>query len=123
MRNNEFTSRTEFIAPLDNMLWDRKLIKRVFNYDYKWEIYTPVVQRKYGHYVLPVLSGDRFIGRIELVNDKKLKQLIVKNFWFEDDIAGKDKFTDTIHDCLKRFSEFNKCESIKFECQIGNISK
>jgi len=121
--NKGFKGRTEFIAPLDNMLWDRKLIKKIFNFDYKWEIYTPIVQRKYGHYVLPVLSGERFIGRIELVNDKKLKQLIVKNFWFEDDIADKDRFTDTIHDCLKRFSVFNKCETIKFVFQIGNILK
>lgn len=123
LSNKKFKGRTEFIAPLDNLLWDRKLIKRIFDFEYKWEIYTPVVQRKYGHYVLPVLFGERFIGRIELVNDKKTKQLIVKNFWFEDDIADKDIFTNAIHDCLKRFSKFNKCETIKFECQIGNISK
>ena len=55
-----------------------------------------LLRRKYGHYVLPVLSGDRFIGRIEIVNDKKLKQLIVKNFWFEDDIVGQDKFAENI---------------------------
>ncbi|MBU3143232.1 DNA glycosylase AlkZ-like family protein [Clostridium sp. CF012] len=119
LRDNEFKWRTEFIAPLDNMLWDRKLIKVIFNFDYKWEIYTPTLQRKYGHYVLPVLSGERFIGRIEIVNDKKLKQLIVKNFWFEDDIVNPDKFVENIYDCIKRFSEFNNCEEIKLECQIG----
>jgi len=117
--NNEFKCRTEFIAPLDNMLWDRKLIKVIFGFDYKWEIYTPIAQRKYGHYVLPVLSGDRFIGRIEIVNDKKLKLLIVKNFWFEDDIINPDKFTGNIQDCIKRFSKFNNCEEIKLECEIG----
>ena len=119
LHDNEFKWRTEFIAPLDNMLWDRKLIKMIFNFDYKWEIYTPTLQRKYGHYVLPVLSGDRFIGRIEIVNDKKLKQLIVKNFWFEDDIVNPDKFVENIYDCIKRFSKFNNCEDIKLECQIG----
>lgn len=117
--NNEFFCRTEFIAPLDNMLWDRKLIKMIFNFDYKWEIYTPVLQRKYGHYVLPVLSGERFIGRIEIVNDKKLKQLIVKNLWLEDDIVSKDKITEYIYDCIKRFSKFNNCKEIILECEIG----
>ena len=76
-------------------------------------------QRKYGHYVLPVLSGDRFIGRIEIVNDKKLKQLIVKNFWFEEDIVKHDKYNEDIYDCITRFSVFNECEGIKVECEIG----
>ena len=119
LSDNEFKCRTEFIAPLDNMLWDRKLIKVIFDFDYKWEIYTPISQRKYGHYVLPVLSGDRFIGRIEIVSDKKLKQLIVKNFWFEDDIVIHDKFAENINDCITRFSKFNNCEEIKLECEIG----
>ena len=119
LRNNEFAFRTEFIAPLDNMLWDRKLIKLIFDFEYKWEIYTPVAVRKYGHYVLPILSGDRFIGRIEIVNDKKLKELIVKNFWFEEDIVSGDSFYESIYECLTRFSKFNECETIKLECELG----
>jgi len=115
LSNTVFPRRTEFIAPLDNMLWDRKLIKKIFDFEYKWEIYTPIAERKYGYYVLPVLCGDRFIGRIEIVNDKKLKQLIVKNFWFEDAVANNNEFNDDIYDCLKRFSNFNNCESIKLE--------
>jgi uncharacterized protein YcaQ len=119
VNGNELIGRTEFIAALDNILWDRKLIKKIFEFDYKWEIYTPVVERKYGYYVLPVLSGDSFIGRIEAVNDKKLKQLIVKNFWFEENMAYKDRPNVKIHDCLERFARFNKCENIKLECEIG----
>lgn len=121
LSNSEVEYRTEFIAALDNMLWDRKLIKKIFNFEYKWEIYTPIALRKYSYYVLPVLSGDRFIGRIEVINDKKLKQLIVKNFWFEEDIANQDSFKESIYDCLKRFSEFNQCESIKIECKEFTI--
>lgn len=119
IKNNEFKHRTEFIAPLDNMLWDRKLIKVIFDFDYKWEIYTPVAQRKYGHYVLPALSGDRFIGRIEIVKDKKLKEIIVKNFWFEEDIVNRDTLYESIYDCLTRFSKFNECETIRLECELG----
>ena len=120
LSNSKFQNRTEFIAALDNILWDRKLIKVIFDFDYKWEIYTPVTKRKYGHYVLPVLSGEWFIGRIEIVNDKKTKQLIVKNFWLEDGMEINDKLYENINDCLKRFSEFNDCETIKLECKMGN---
>ena len=49
--------RLEFLAPLDPMLWDRKLIEAVWGYRYSWEIYTPVVKRKYGYYVLPRAEG------------------------------------------------------------------
>ncbi|MGH4138208.1 DNA glycosylase AlkZ-like family protein [Clostridium sp.] len=118
LNNNDFVGRTEFIAPLDNMLWDRKLIKLIFNFEYKWEIYTPIVKRKFGHYVLPVLSGDRFTSRIEIVNDKKTKQLIVKNLWLEEDFNNSDISTEDINECLKRFSGFNNCEQIKIQCKI-----
>ncbi|WP_281418883.1 hypothetical protein [Clostridium lacusfryxellense] len=42
--------------------------------------------------------------------------LIVKNIWYEDDIDNPDSFNENIYECLKRFSIFNKCESIKMEC-------
>ena len=63
----KFEPRTEFLAPLDAMLWDRKLIEALFGFAYRWEIYTPAEKRSYGHYVLPVLRGERFAGRIEAV--------------------------------------------------------
>lgn len=112
LSNNNFVRRTEFIAPLDNMLWDRKLIEKIFNFEYRWEIYTPINKRKYGYYVLPVLLGDSFIGRIEVVNDRKLKQLIVKNLWLEDTINIHNALKENINDCLERFASFNNCQSI-----------
>lgn len=119
---DEFQKRVEFIAPLDNMIWDRRLIKEIFNFEYKWEIYTPIAERKYGYYILPVLYGDTFIGRIEVINDKKLKQLVVKNFWLEDNIIKDDILEDKIQDCLNRFANFNNCESIRIDCEISSSS-
>lgn len=78
--------RCEFIAPLDNLMWDRNLIKAIFDFAYKWEIYTPKEERKYGYYVLPILYGDRFVGRIEAVYSKKEKRLDVRNIWYEPGI-------------------------------------
>lgn len=112
LENPKLKERTELIAPLDNMLWDRKLIKAIFNFEYKWEIYTPEVQRKYGYYVLPILSGDRFIGRAEIVNDRKSKQLFVKSIWLEDGIRHTKKLESDLNKCLKRFAKFNECTSI-----------
>ena len=99
--------RCELIAPLDNMMWDRNLIKALFDFDYKWEIYTPVPQRKYGYYVLPVLYGERFAGRVEAVYDKKAKKLTVKNLWYEPTVKPTEKLKTKITAALNRLEKFN----------------
>jgi uncharacterized protein YcaQ len=52
-----------FLAPLDNLMWDRDLIEKLFDFKYTWEVYVPKAKRKYGYYVLPILYGDEIIGR------------------------------------------------------------
>ena len=99
--------RCEFIAALDNMMWDRNLIKAIWNFDYKWEIYTPTAQRKYGYYVLPILYGENLIGRIEMVFDKKTKKLEVKNLWYEDGFKVTKKIESAVESSIKRFEKFS----------------
>jgi hypothetical protein len=109
-----FRGRTELIAALDSMLWDRKLIKAVFDFDYKWEIYTPAEQRKYGYYVLPLLSGERFIGRAELLCDRKADTLIVKNLWFEDGVKAGTKLKKELQRCFSRFQRFHGLKNLNY---------
>jgi uncharacterized protein YcaQ len=71
------------LAPLDNLLWDRELILQLFGFQYRWEVYKPVLEREYGYYVLPLLYGDRFIGRIEPVMNKKSGILTIVRWWWE----------------------------------------
>ncbi len=105
--------RCEFLAPLDPFMWDRKLINKLFNFHYSWEIYTPEVKRKYGYYVLPIIYGENFIGRIEAVNDRKNKTLVVKNIWFEENIKITKKAEKSVNSAIKRFAKFNECNNIK----------
>ena len=104
--------RCEFLAPLDCMLWDRKLIRALFDFDYTWEIYTPAAKRKFGYYTLPVLYGDRFVGRIEAVSDTKSNTLLVKNLWVEDGVRKTKKMARAIDMRIKRFAKFNECGQI-----------
>ena len=69
------------LAPLDNLLWDRDRLDDLWGFNYRWEVYTPVAKRRYGHYVVPVMHGERFVGRIELRADKTLSELRVDNLW------------------------------------------
>lgn len=102
--------RCEFIAPLDNLLWDRKLIKELFNFEYTWEIYTPEEKRKFGYYVLPILYGDEFIGRIEAIYTKKTKELVVKNIWYEPSVKITKTHQTLITKQLKKLERMNQEE-------------
>ena len=106
-------SRLEFLAPLDPMLWDRKLIEAVWGYQYSWEIYTPAVKRKYGYYVLPVLFGDRFVGRIEPKADRKTNALTVQNVWLEPGVRKTKKLSGQIDKAAQRLARMNDCDYVQ----------
>ncbi|MDF2904684.1 MAG: hypothetical protein K0R34_5 [Herbinix sp.] len=111
----DYKSRTELLAPLDCMLWDRKLIKELFDFEYKWEIYTPEADRKYGYYVLPVLMGDRLKARVEVIALSKKKTLVVKNIWLEQGIRPTKKLYDELDRSFKRFMKFHGCKELIYE--------
>ena len=60
-----------FLAPLDPFVWDRDFLRRLYGFDYIWEVYVPEKKRRWGYYVLPILFGDRLVGRIEPRIDRK----------------------------------------------------
>lgn len=110
-----YKERIELLAPLDCMLWDRKLIRELFDFDYKWEIYTPEAERKYGYYVLPVLLGDRLIGRVEVVALTKKKILTVKHIWLEQGIRPTKKLSGELGRCFERFMKFHGLQELIYE--------
>ena len=96
----------QFIAPLDNLIWDRGLIKELFNFEYTWEVYTPAVKRKFGYYVLPVLYKNQFIARFEPEPNRGKTPLQIKNWWWEPDIKITEEMISAISDAFERFSKF-----------------
>jgi uncharacterized protein YcaQ len=118
LEGSPYKGRTELIAALDNMLWDRKLIKELFGFDYKWEIYTPQEQRKYGYYVLPVLRGEQFLGRCEVISDSKQKALVIKNVWLEPGIKPTKKLMEEFDKCFRRFMKFHELKEMIYSNEI-----
>ena len=104
-------ARLEFLAPLDPMLWDRKLIEALWDYKYSWEIYTPPAKRKFGYYVLPILYGSRFIGRIEAAADRKAAVLRVKNVWYEDGVRTTKRLSAALDKAVERLAKLNGCDN------------
>ena len=102
--------RTELIAPLDSFLWDRAQIEALFDFSYRWEIYTPAAKRQYGYYVLPVLQGERLCGRVECLRDRKQNLLRVPRFWPE---KGAKIDRRALRRALKRLASLNGVEKLE----------
>lgn len=115
LQNPELKFRCELIAPLDNLIWDRKLISELFGFDYTWEIYTPAIKRKFGYYVLPLLYGESLIGRAEVIAERKTGTLIVKNIWYENGIQPTKQLRTAMNHCFQHFALFNGCGTISTE--------
>ena len=105
--------RMSLIAPLDPLLWDKALIRALWDFSYSWEIYTPAVKRKYGYYTLPILYGDRFVGRIEAIPDRKEGILQVKGLWWEPGIRRTKAMDAALKRTLGGFAKFNDCRTVE----------
>ena len=117
---NNLKKNIVFLAPLDNLLWDRDTIKDIFNFEYKWEVYTPKNQRKYGHYVLPILYGDKFIGRIEPRQvDKTLE---IRGLWLELDFQWNELVNKSFYNYLEKFKDYLGVQTIKWLFEFPKCS-
>jgi uncharacterized protein YcaQ len=75
--------RVTFLSPFDRLVHDRDRAEALWGFRYRLEMYVPKAKREYGYYVLPILRGDRIVGRIEPVFDRKAGVLRVENVWWE----------------------------------------
>lgn len=91
-----------FLAPLDPLAWDRDLLLRLWGFDYRWEVYVPAAKRRWGYYVLPLLYGDRIVGRIEPRIDRTAGTLRVLGLWWED---GFDPLSEANPGFVNAFAE------------------
>jgi uncharacterized protein YcaQ len=84
------TDEVVFLAPLDPVS-ARGRATALFGFDYVWEVYKPEHQRKFGYYVLPILWGDRLVGRFDGKFDRPNQTFVVLGLWLEDESLGRDR--------------------------------
>lgn len=110
-----------FIAPLDNLMWNRVLVNEIFDFSYIWEVYKPKDKREYGYYVLPVLYQDSFVARVDMKYHRKTKKLELINWWWEPDTSQTPDMYSAIQQCFKDFISYLGAET--FTITPDNISK
>ncbi len=103
-----------FLGPLDPFAWDRELLRSLYDFDYVWEVYVPEKGRRWGYYVLPILFGDRLVGRIEPRIDRKAGVLRILGLWWEagfDPLAAPG-FVDAFAAALHAHREFGSLRRV-----------
>ena len=103
LRDDNVPLHASIVAPLDNLIWDRRFVEALFDFSYVWEVYKPAAQREYGYYVLPILYGDRFVARFEPGRDKKRGALTVQNWWWEKGGSPSPEMQVALINCFRRF--------------------
>lgn len=99
-----FVGRTALLSPFDRLIYDRERTGELFEFEYKLEIYVPKAKRRWGYYVLPVLNGDRLVGRVDAKADARARVLHVPALHLESE-AGPDDL-DAARDLLNELAEW-----------------
>ncbi len=110
-----------FLAPLDPFVWDRDFVRALFGFDYIWEVYVPEAKRRWGYYVLPLLFGDRLVGRIEPRIDRSTATVRVLGTWWESgfDPRTADGFVDAMREALAAYLAFGGATRIEWAAHLG----
>ena len=68
---DDFAPRTALLSPFDRLVFDRRRLEDIFGYKYCFEMYKPAAKRRWGYFALPILHGDRFVGKLDAKSDRR----------------------------------------------------
>ncbi|MES1246267.1 MAG: crosslink repair DNA glycosylase YcaQ family protein [Actinomycetota bacterium] len=110
-----------FIPPFDPLLWDTALLASLFEFAFVWEGFFKAEKRRWGYYVLPIVFGDRFVGRIEPRIDRERGCVEVIGLWWEDGFAPARAagFVDAMRDALRAYLRFAGVERLEWQAHLA----
>ena len=89
MSPDAFDGRTAILSPFDRLMTDPQRVAKLFEFDYALEVYQPARTRRWGQFALPILSGDRLVGKVDAQSDRDAGRLVVHRI-HEDEPFGHD---------------------------------
>jgi uncharacterized protein YcaQ len=107
-------AEVNLLAPLDPLVYDRERTHLLFDFDYRWEVYTPQARRRWGYYALPILWGDRLVGRLDPKLDRSRGVLLIQSLQLEADVKAAS-LAAPLARALKAFAAFLGAEDIQLE--------
>lgn len=104
-----------FLPPLDNLLWRRARLADLFGFAYVWEIYVPAHKRKFGYYTMPILAGDRLIGRMDPRLDRTKRLMEVRLLPFDPGVRVTKALRKNVEAALEGFARFHTGADLDIE--------
>ena len=117
LEQHAWEPRTTLLSPFDNLICDRKRTARLFDFTYQSEIYMPKDKRRFGYYVMPILSGDQLIGRIDPTFDRGRKQLMINAVHTEPAISITGETGQAIAVAIEELAAFLGATTITYSHQ------
>ena len=105
--------RLRLLCPFDPILRDRARCLRRFNFDYRFEAFTPAAKRQYGYFVLPLLEGGRLVGRLDPKVHREQGVLEVRGLWWEPGIKPTKVRLKRLQEALERLATFTGATEIQ----------
>ncbi|MFF7338392.1 winged helix-turn-helix domain-containing protein [Streptomyces sp. NPDC008163] len=111
----DWLPRTVMLSPFDNLICDRQRTSLLWDFDFRNEMYVPKAKRQYGYYLMPILHGERLIGRVAPRMDRRRKVLKLEGVFAEPDAPGGAAVEEGIGQALKDLAKFAGAESVDIE--------
>jgi len=119
---NSEADRVIFLPPLDNLLWQREVIRWLFDFHYIWEVYKPSATRQFGAYTLPVLLGEQFIARCDAVLERRSKTLNIRGWWWESGVnKGDGRLRAAVRNGLTAFQAALGAEKVEIGADLDVV--
>ena len=110
--DNHFALGMHLLSPFDNLIIQRDRAKQIFDFNYLIECYVPEKKRQFGYYCLPILFGNRLVGRFDPKADRKTKVFHIKKLWLEEGFTPQEDFYTQFAAKIKAFAHFCGCHKV-----------
>lgn len=110
----EWEPRATLLSPFDNLICDRARAEHLFGFHFRIEIYVPKVKRKYGYFSMPILIGDRLIGRLDPALDRKTGRLTINSVHVEENIRATKTAGRAVARAVEQLATFIGARAIAY---------